>query len=247
MKCTVNGKISPYYRSKEIRLSPETLSEEVSAMIDHAGLSGDFIQAHIGMPKTLEEITSALMEFVKSRDPYTAGHQKRVAELASAIAAEMGLSEWRVKGLYTIGILHDVGKIAIPPNILNKPGKLSPKEFEIIKKHVHIGYEILARVELPWLVGAAVLQHHERLDGSGYPAGLQENEIILETKILSVADVVEAMSSHRPYRSALGVEIALNEIKQQSGVLYDGEVVDACLSLLNEDSAFEKLMSAASE
>jgi putative nucleotidyltransferase with HDIG domain len=247
MKCTVNGKISPYYWSKEIRLSRETLSEEVSAMIDHAGLSGDFVQAHNGLPKTLEEMTSALSEFVKSRDPYTAGHQKRVAELAGAIAAEMGLPEWRVKGLYTIGVLHDVGKIAIPPNILNKPGKLSREEFEIIKKHVRIGYEILSRVELPWLIGAAVLQHHERLDGSGYPAGLRDSEIILETRILSVADVVEAMSSHRPYRSALGVEIALNEIKQQSGVLYDGEVVDACFRLLNNDSVFEKLMSAASE
>jgi putative nucleotidyltransferase with HDIG domain len=245
MKCAVNGTISSYYRSYENRLAPVTLTEDVSAMIDHAGLSGDIIQAHIGLLSNLDEITSALSDFVQSRDPYTAGHQRRVAELARAIAVEMGLSERRVKGLHTIGILHDVGKIAIPPSILNKPGKLSPEEFEIIKNHVRLGYEILTRVELPWQIGKAVLQHHERLDGSGYPAGLQDNEIILETKILSVADVVEAMSSHRPYRSALGVDIALNEIKQQSGILFDGEVVEACLRLLNKDSMFEKLMSAA--
>jgi putative nucleotidyltransferase with HDIG domain len=245
MRCTVNGKISSYYRPYAKRLARETLTEDVLAMIEYSGLSADFVEEQIGLCRTPEEITSALADFVKSRDPYTAGHQRRVAELACAIGVEMGLSERRVRALRTIGVLHDVGKIAIPARILNKPGKLSPAEFNIIKNHVRIGYEILIRIEFPRQVGEAVLQHHERLDGSGYPAGLQEDEIILEAKILSVADVVEAMSSHRPYRSALGVDIALNEVKQQSGILYDCEVVESCLCLLNNGSAFEKMMAAA--
>ena len=181
----------------------------------------------------------------ESRDPYTTYHQRRVAELARAIAGEMGLSEWNQKGIHTIGLLHDLGKISIPAEILNKPGKISQYEFNIIKKHSRIGYEILEKVDFPWPVAKAVLQHHERLNGSGYPAGLTTADIILEARIIVVSDVVEAISSHRSYRPALGLEVALREIKQHSGILYDPDVVGACLKLIDCQLAFDKLMSNA--
>jgi putative nucleotidyltransferase with HDIG domain len=158
----------------------------------------------------------------------------------------MGLSEWHMKGMHIMGLLHDVGKIAVPAEILSKPGKISQFELNIIKNHSQTGYEILGKIDFPWPVAKAILQHHERLNGSGYPEGLSHGEILIEAKILGVADVVEAMSSHRPYRPALGLEVALSEISLQSGILYDRQVVDACLRLLqNKRFAFENLMSAA--
>jgi putative nucleotidyltransferase with HDIG domain len=194
----------------------------------------------------MDGVIFAISAVVESRDPYTAGHQRRVAELARAIAAEMGFSEFRMKGMHIMGLLHDVGKTAVPAEILSKPGKISQYEFNIIKNHSRIGFDILEKVEFPWPVAQAVLQHHERIDGSGYPDALTENDIIIEAKILCVADVVEAMSSHRPYRPALGLNSALKEIQQQSGILYDREVVEACLRILNNgDFAFAKLMTAA--
>ena len=168
------------------------------------------------------------------RDPYTAGHERRVGELSARIAAEMGLSENFQRGLRVAGGVHDVGKITVPAEILNKPGKLSAIEFEIIKSHAEQGYEVLKNVDFPWPVAEVARQHHERIDGSGYPRGLKGEEIILEARILAVADVVEAMSTHRPYRPALGVDAALAEIERGRGTAFDPVVAEACLRLFRE-------------
>ena len=168
------------------------------------------------------------------RDPYTAGHERRVGELSARIAAEMGLGENFQRGLRVAGGVHDVGKITVPAEILNKPGKLSAIEFEIIKSHAEQGYEVLKNVDFPWPVAEVARQHHERIDGSGYPRGLKGEEIILEARIMAVADVVEAMSTHRPYRPALGVDAALAEIERGRGTAFDPVVADACLRLFRE-------------
>ena len=188
----------------------------------------------------LEGTIKAFSSTVEKRDPYTAGHQKRVAQLARELAGEMGLHGRKVEGVYMAGLVHDVGKISVPSEILSKPGKLEPEEFAIIKKHPQVGYEILKDIEFPWPLAEIVLQHHEKWDGSGYPQGLKDGEILLEARILAVADVVEAMASHRPYRPALGVEAALREIKEGKGVLYDPDVVDACVKVFTQgDFKFE--------
>ncbi|MBN1522957.1 MAG: response regulator [Spirochaetales bacterium] len=179
-------------------------------------------------------IIQAMAFTVEKRDPYTAGHQKRVSDLARAIATEMGLDEDQVDGIRLAGVVHDVGKIAIPSEILSKPGKLSELEFNLVRKHPEVGYDILKNIEFPWPIADMVIQHHERLDGTGYPKSLKSDEIRLESKILAVADVVEAMSSHRPYRPALGVEKAMEEIAEGSGVKYDTTVVAACASLFQK-------------
>ena len=173
----------------------------------------------------------ALVTVTEARDPYTAGHQRRVTQLACAVARELGLPADRVAGLRVMGLLHDLGKISIPAEILSKPGKLSATEFGFIKSHAQAGYEIVKEIQFPWPVAEVILQHHERMDGSGYPRGLTGPDIILEARILAVADVVEAMSSHRPYRAALGLDQALEEIAQKKGILYDPEVADACIKV----------------
>jgi putative two-component system response regulator len=186
--------------------------------------------------RTLNETVDALATATELRDPYTAGHQKRVAQLSSAIAAKLGLAEERINGLKVMGFLHDIGKIVVPAEFLNRPGGLSEYEKNIVKAHAQAGYDILKNIDFPWPVAQAILQHHERLDGSGYPTHLQGEEIILEARILAVADVVEAMVSHRPYRPSLQMEQALAEITQNRGTLYDAEVVDACLELFTKDA-----------
>ena len=186
--------------------------------------------------QTLGQTVNALASLIDKRDPYTAGHQKRVARLATAIGAEIGLSEEQIEGVRVAGLIHDIGKVNVPSEILSKPSKLTKIEFEMIKTHPGVAYEILKTVEFPWPVAEAVLQHHERLDGSGYPSGLSGGAIILEAKILGVTDVVEAMASHRPYRPARGLEEALKEISKGKGVLYDSRVVEACLRLFGEKS-----------
>jgi len=183
------------------------------------------------LEKTLEGTIHAIALTVEMRDPYTSGHQKRVADLACAIAKEMGLKKQRIQGIMMSGNVHDLGKISIPSEILSKPSQLSKSEFSLIQAHPRTGYEVLAPVEFPWPIAEIVLQHHERMDGSGYPQGLSGDEILLEARILGVSDVVEAMSSHRPYRPALGIEKALDEIKKNRGILYDPDVVDACLNM----------------
>ena len=184
--------------------------------------------------RALEETVSALSFTVETRDPYTAGHQKQVAQLACAIAREMGLPEDQIRALGISALLHDIGKMSVPAEILSRPGKISAMEFDIIKAHPEAGYNIVKRIHFPCAVAEAVIQHHERLDGSGYPKGLSGPEIVLEARILAVADVVEAMSSHRPYRPALGIDAALEEITKNKGVLYDPQVVEACRKILLE-------------
>jgi len=176
----------------------------------------------------------AMAMTVEMRDPYTAGHQNRVSRLACAIAEELGFNGAQVEGLRMAGMIHDLGKITVPAEILNKPGRLSEIEFSLIKTHSRVGYEILKDIAFPWPIAQIVLQHHERLDGSGYPRGLTEKDILLEAKILAVADVIEAMASHRPYRPALSLDEALEEIERHKGRFYDSEVTDACLRLFRE-------------
>jgi len=168
------------------------------------------------------------------RDPYTAGHEQHVGDLAKAIAAELGLDEACQTGIMIAGYLHDIGKIIVPAEILCKPGKLTPEEFSLIKTHVQTGYELLKNVTFPWEIARPLLEHHERLDGSGYPNHLVDGQISMVGRILAVADVVEAMASYRPYRPALGIEPALAEIEGGRGRIYDEKVVDACLKLFRE-------------
>ncbi len=175
---------------------------------------------------------------VESRDPYTAGHQQRVANLARAIAQEMGLPRDRVDGIRMAGVIHDVGKVSVPAEILSKPGRITEIEFSIIKTHAQVGYDILKNIDFPWPIADMVLQHHEKMNGTGYPSGLSGDAIMPEARVLVVADVVEAMVSHRPYRPALGIDSALDEIRKNRGVLYDGDAVDACLRLF-EEKGFE--------
>ncbi|MBI5206938.1 MAG: PAS domain-containing protein, partial [Candidatus Firestonebacteria bacterium] len=186
------------------------------------------------LEKTLEGTVGALALEAEKRDPYTAGHQRRVTELACAIAREMGMQEEQVKGIQISGILHDVGKISVPSEILSKPGRLNELEYNMIKIHPQVGYDILKMIEFLWPIAQIVLQHQERINGSGYPQGLSGENILIEAKILAVADVVEAMSSHRPYRPALGIDKALEEIIRNKGILYDSIVVDAALRLFYE-------------
>jgi PAS domain S-box-containing protein/putative nucleotidyltransferase with HDIG domain len=190
---------------------------------------------------TLESLRKAvgttiqvMVSAVETRDPYTAGHQVRTANLARTIATEMGLSQEKIEGIRMAGYIHDIGKLSIPAEILSKPTKLSGIEFSLIKEHARQGYEILKNVDSPWPLAEIVYQHHERMDGSGYPRRLKGNDILIEARILTVADVVEAMASHRPYRPALGIDVALEEIEKNRGTFYDKAVVDACLRLFRE-------------
>lgn len=184
--------------------------------------------------QSLIDSIQAIANLVELRDPSTAGHEARVAHLAAAIAQELGLDEERIEGLKLAALIHDVGKIKVPSEILNKPGRLSPLEFELIKLHSQSGYDVLKDITFPWPIARMVYEHHERVDGSGYPNGLRDDAILLESKILMVADVVESMQSHRPYRPGLGIEAALDEITRHRGVWYDEAVCDACLRLFRE-------------
>jgi len=203
---------------------------EVSLKKSKEELSLSYKKLQKAMKSTIQTIALIL----EKRDPYTSGHQERVTKLACAIAKEINLSPDKIERLYMAGILHDIGKINIPTEILSKPGRLSEIEFNLIRTHPQIGKDILEKMELPWEVSSIVLQHHERMDGSGYPAGLSGEDILPEARILAVADVVEAMASHRPYRPALGVDKALEEIIQNKGKLYDSQVVDVCVKLFKQ-------------
>jgi PAS domain S-box-containing protein len=188
-------------------------------------------QQVVRLRDNMEDAVEAIATVVEMRDPYTAGHQRRVAELAAAIAREMGLGEDQVHGVHLAGIVHDIGKIHIPAEILSKPGALSHLEYAFVKLHSQAGYDILKGIDFPWPIAQTVLQHHERLDGSGYPQALSGDNIVQDARILCVADVVESMSSHRPYRPGRGLDAALDEIRRNRGVLYDPQAVDACLEL----------------
>jgi len=183
--------------------------------------------------KSIDGIIKAMSSMVEMRDPYTAGHQQRVADLAEYISVEMGLPKERVEGIRMAGLIHDLGKISVPAEILTKPGKLSDIEFNLIKVHPQAGYDILRDIEFPWPIDKIVLQHHERMNGSGYPNGISGEEILLESRIMAVADVIEAMASHRPYRSALGLGAAKEEIIKNKDILFDPMVVDACVKVIS--------------
>ena len=184
--------------------------------------------------RNLNGVIQCVALVIEKKDPYTAGHQRRVTDLARAIAQEMGLSESQRDAIRMAGIIHDIGKISIPAEILSKPGRLTEIEFSILKAHPHIGYDILKEIEWPYPIPEIVLQHHERMDGSGYPHCLSGEEIMMEARVLGVADVVEAMASNRPYRPALGIDRALEEISKKRGIHYDADVVDPCLRVFRE-------------
>jgi putative nucleotidyltransferase with HDIG domain len=194
----------------------------------------DLREANAALQKTIEGTIRAAALIVESRDPYTGGHQQRVARLARAIADRLHWPGDRGTGLYMAGLIHDVGKIGIPAEILSKPGKLSENEMNFIRTHADVGYNILQPIAFPWPIAEIVRQHHERLDGSGYPDGMKAPEILFEARILAVADTVEAMWGHRPYRPALGIGKALEEIRRGRGAQYDPEAVDACIALFEE-------------
>ena len=213
----VGGRVEHYYDITEQKRAKEKLQ-----------------QSYDKLKKTFWQIVRTLSAITEIKDPYTAGHQWRVTKLACAIGTEMGFPNDRIEKIYIAGLLHDLGKIAIPAEILNKSRKLTEAEYNLIKTHSQIGYDILKNIEFSEPIAQIVLQHHEMIDGSGYPQGLKGEEILLEAKILAVADVVEAMSFHRPYRPALGLDKALEEISKNKGILYDPKVVDTCLKLFTE-------------
>ena len=188
------------------------------------------------LSKAMQSIISLLATVTEARDPYTAGHQRRVGNLAAAIAYKMGMKSETAETIRICGYLHDIGKIVVPSEILCKPGKLTDMEMQLIREHSVRGYELISRVDLPPVFEEAIYQHHERCDGSGYPRGLKRNDILPEAHVILVADVVEAMISHRPYRAQLGLEVALQEIKDNAGTLYDPEVTAACAALFEEDN-----------
>ena len=194
----------------------------------------DLRKSNLKLRRLMEDIVNGLVTAIEMRDPYTAGHQRRVAELAGAIGKEINLGMDQLDGLRIAALIHDIGKIHVPSEILSKPGRLTDIEFTIMKSHSQAGYDVLKSIDFPWPIAKTVLQHHEKLNGSAYPNGLFGDEIILEAKIICVADVVEAMSSHRPYRPALGFKKAIEEINANKGILYDENVVDACTRLIQD-------------
>ena len=220
-----------YERTAELTMLNEQLKQEIS---ERKMAEAQLQRSNAKLQKNLDEIVHAISLTAEERDSYTAGHQRRTTALAMALAREMGLSEYQIKGIQMAGLIHDMGKISIPAEILNKPGKLNEMEIELIRRHPLSAYEILKRIDFPWPVDQIVMQHHEKIDCSGYPQGLAGKEIILEARILCVADVVESIDSHRPYRPGLGIDTALEEITKNRGILYDQNVVDACLTLFKE-------------
>ncbi len=233
---TIDAAEKDAFDEEEVRLLRE-LANDLSYGIVNLRNRAERRRSTEQLHKGLEDALQAIAATVEMRDPYTAGHQRRVAKLAAAIATQMGLSPERVHGIRLAGTVHDVGKIGVPAEILSKPGVLTDIQFNLIKLHATVGYEILKDVAFPWPIAQMVRSHHERMDGSGYPDGLKGGQILLDTRIISVADVVEAMLSYRPYRQSLGIRAALDEIVAQRGVLYDAAVVDACRQVL--DAGFE--------
>ena len=194
-------------------------------------LEQDARQYAVQLEQAMLQTVDAVAKLTELKDPYTSGHEKRVGEIAAAIAAEMGFDENFQEGLRIAGLLHDIGKIGIPSEILGKPAKLSAGEYALVKEHTEFGYQVLRNIDFPWPVADIARQHHERIDGSGYPLGLEGEQIIIEARIVAIADVVESMASHRPYRPGLGIDVALTEIESNAGKLYDIDAASACLSL----------------
>ena len=243
---TVNGDRVPIYISiAKVRVGKEadifclvatdlTEVKHIEAIVAAKKMALAALTASQELQESFEESIKAIANTVESRDEYTAGHMRRVGQLAPAIARELGLSEETIHGIELASTIHDVGKISIPVEILTKPAKLSKVEYLLIQTHTEAGYDIIKKIKFPWPIALLILQHHERMDGSGYPQGLKGEEILLGARIIAVADVIEAMVSRRPYRSELGIDAALAEIRQGRGTLYDPAVVDACVLLFEE-------------
>jgi len=191
-------------------------------------------QTDMKLQKIIEDIADIITKVIELRDPYSIGHLQRVSKLAMAIAQEMKLPQDKIEGIKIASLVHDIGKVNLPSEIVRKPGKLIEVEFNLIKSHPKISYDLLKRIDFPWPIAEIVFQHHEKIDGSGYPRGLKGDEICIEAKILGVANVVEAMSSYRSYRPALIIDEALNEIDKNKNIIFDPEVVDACIKLFKE-------------
>ncbi len=202
--------------------------------VERSQIEEELKQSLVKLRDVMEATVQAMALAIEERDSYTAGHQKRVSALACAMAEQLGLAQDEIEGIRVAGIIHDLGKIAVPTELLVKPSRLNEFEFGLIRMHPQVGYNILKNIDFPWPVAQIVLQHHERLDGSGYPNGLSENSILPEAKILAVADVIEAIASHRPYRPALGIDVALEEISTKSGILYDPDAVKSALTLFEK-------------
>jgi PAS domain S-box-containing protein len=194
----------------------------------------ELLQSYQKLKKNMDATLETMSKIIEVKDPYTAGHQQRVSQLATAIAKELNLSPDKIEGIRIASLIHDIGKIGLPTEILSKPSRLDDIEFSLVKRHSQMGHDILKTIDFSYPVAGIVLQHHERLNGSGYPNHLKGDEIFLEARILGVTDVVEAISSHRPYRAALGVDAALGEISKNKGILYDPKAVDTCIELFKE-------------
>lgn len=219
---------------KEEKQLIDSIAERLGQITQHRQAEDALKQTLKSLRKAVSATIQVIVSTLEARDPYTAGHQIRVADLTRAIATEMKFSKDRIEGVFMAASIHDIGKLSVPAEILSKPGKLTETEFSLIKEHSKKGYEILKNVESSWPLAEIVYQHHERMDGSGYPRNLKGDEILMEARIMAVADVVEAMASHRPYRAALGIDVALKEIDDNRGVLYDADVVDTCLRLFRK-------------
>jgi len=216
------------------------IAGDIAVGIKLLRLEKELKQSACSLAKTLESTTEALTLILGKRDPYTASHQQRVSRLACAIARGLNLTDDNIEGIKVAGSLHDIGKVYVPAEILSKPSKLTESEFSIMKTHPQVGYDIIKSIKFPWPVAPVVLQHHERMNGTGYPHGLTGEMITMGAKILAVADVVEAMSSHRPYRPALGIDKALEEISKNRAILYDDNIAGVCLALFtNKNFSFE--------
>lgn len=213
----------------------QLIGRTITYAVERKAIEMERQQSAERMKRVLLQTVKAVSLTLEMRDPYTAGHQRRVAQLASAIGERLGLPRDQLEGLHTGALIHDLGKINVPSDFLSRPGKLSDAAFGVIKSHPDVGAEIVDGIDFPWPVSVMIRQHHERLDGSGYPGGLRGDQIILEARILAVADVVEAISSHRPYRPSLGLDAALREIQDRAGSAYDPAVVEACLAVIRDN------------
>ena len=220
-------------RTAELVESNKLLKKEIE---NRKHVQEELEQSLQNLKKGMDSTIQAIAMTVEKRDPYTSGHQMRVAALTRAIAETIGLAEAQVEGAFMAASLHDIGKIALPAEILSKPIQLSDIEISLIQAHAQAGYDILKGIEFPWPIADIIIQHHERMDGSGYPQGLAADSISIEARIIGVCDVVETMSSHRPYRPSMGIGKALEEISRNSGTLYDADVVVACLKIFNEQN-----------
>ena len=220
---------------KELQKMHEKVTELEKAKVMCNQLEKELKQTYKKLQKIIESTANIIIKVVETRDPYSTGHQQRVSKLATIIAREMKLPQDKIEGTRIASLVHDIGKVNLPTEIISKPSKLVEVEFNLIKNYPNVGYDILRKVDFPWPIAEIVLQHQEKIDGSGYPRGLKSDEICIEAKILGVANVVEAMSSYKSYRPALSIDEALTEVSNNKNILFDPEVVDTCIKLFKEN------------